>query len=78
MTVYLCGTDLFGAQYLAFGATALLVFFAGTAGARIVAADFGGAADDLLYRLVVAGSSHAGLFQLATFLALEGFFNFIY
>src|SRR5512146_2897345 len=49
---------------------ALLVLFPGAARAWIVATDFI-AANHLLNRLLIAGSSHACLLQFAPFLALE-------
>jgi hypothetical protein len=57
-------------------AAALLVFFAGTTGTRIVASDFRAAANHLL-DLLIAGTGHTGLFQFAAFAALEGFFEII-
>src|SRR5579863_7128072 len=58
-------------------AAALFVFFSGAAGTGVVASDLGCAAHYLLDRLQVARSSHASLFELAAFLALESFFDFI-
>lgn len=57
---------------------ALLVFLARAARARIIAADLGSAADDLLDWLEIAGARHARLLQFATLLALESLFEFIY
>src|ERR1700758_432899 len=56
---------------------ALLVFLAGAAGAGIVAADFFGAADDLLDGALLAAAGHARLFEFAALLALEAFFEIV-
>ena len=57
---------------LGVGAAALLIFLAGTAGARVVAANLSSAANDLL-DLTVTGTCHACLLQFATLATLEGF-----
>src|SRR5438477_1015091 len=59
------------------GTAALLVFLAAAAGARIIAADLIAGTDDLLNRLHVAGSGHAGLFEFTFLLALESLFNIV-
>jgi len=56
---------------------ALLVLLARTAGAGIVATDFGGATHDLLNRRTISGASHPGLFEFAAFASLEGLFNIV-
>jgi hypothetical protein len=57
-------------------AAALLVFFAGTTGTRIVASDFRAAANHLL-DLLIAGTGHSSLFQFTAFPALERFFEVV-
>src|SRR5215469_735819 len=60
------------------GAAALLVLLAGAAGAGIVAADLGPAANHLLDGLAVSRPGHAGLLEFAALLALEGFLEDVY
>src|SRR5579863_5249681 len=62
---------------LSLGAAAFFIFFPGAAGTGIVATDLSSAAHYLLDRLQIARTGHASLFQLAAFLALESFFNFV-
>ena len=57
---------------------ALLIFLARSARAGIVAADFGGASDDLLHGLTIAGTGHACLFEFAALAALERFFEIVH
>ena len=45
--------------------------------ARVVAADLGGAANDLLDGLSFTRAGHSSLFQFTLFAALEGFFQIV-
>jgi hypothetical protein len=56
---------------------ALLILLPGSTWAGIIAADFLGAAHDLLYSALLAASGHARLFEFPTFLALEAFFKIV-
>src|SRR5882724_1892025 len=59
-------------------AVTLLELLAGAAGTRVVAANFGAGADDLLDgRLLGPATSHFGLLEFALFLALELVFDFV-
>jgi len=59
-------------------AAALFVFLARSARAGIVAPDFGGSSHNLLYRLTIAGTGHACLFEFTALAALEGFFQIVH
>src|SRR5215469_7696978 len=59
-------------------AATLLVLLAGAAGARIVAADLGAAANDLLNGLAVSRAGHAGLLEFPALPALGGFFEVVH
>ena len=59
------------------GPVALFILFARSARAWVVAADFIGAANDLLDGLLLAAPGHAGLFQFAALLALESFLQIV-
>lgn len=59
------------------GSVALLVFLAGAAGAWVIAPDFFGAAHHLLHGFLLAAAGHAGLFEFAALLPLEGFFEIV-
>src|SRR5207302_11509816 len=61
-----------------FRAAALFVFLARSAGAGVIAADFGSAADHLLNGLILARSGHAGFLKFATLAALERFLQFVH
>ena len=61
---------------LCVGAVAFFVFFAGAAWTGVVAADFF-SDDSLSGSGVLGGADGAGLFQLATLLALELFFQLV-
>ena len=60
------------------GAATLLVLLAGAAGARIVAADLGAAANDLLNGLAVSRAGHAGLLEFPALPALGSLFEVVY